>query len=105
MLLLSIPFPGISTVWVEISGRRKFLVSLPISPIFPVLGRDFRTAALGISTYFRVFRPLGRDFLTAGLGFSTHFAGFPCLGRDFWQAVLGFSTFSRDFRYLGRDFR
>ena len=55
------PFRRFSLFWVEISGRRG-LVSLPISPGFPVLGRDFRQA---------------------GLGFSTHFAGFPCFRQRF----------------------
>ena len=35
------PFRRLSLFQVEIPGRRK-LVSLPISPIFPVLGRDFQ---------------------------------------------------------------
>jgi len=39
MLLLSIPFPGISAVWVEISGRRN-LVSLPFPGKNGCLGRD-----------------------------------------------------------------
>ena len=41
MLLLSIPFPGISAVWVEISGRRG-LESLPFPGKNHCLGRDSR---------------------------------------------------------------
>ena len=55
------PFRRFSLFWVEISGRQG-LVSLPISPAFPVLGRDSRQAEIG---------------------FSTHFADFPCFGQRF----------------------
>ena len=54
-------FPAKTAVQVEISGRRG-LVSLPISPVFAILGRDFRQAEFG---------------------FSTHFAGFPCFRQRF----------------------
>ena len=74
---------GFSTVWVEI----------------------LRSAALGISTYFRDFHLLGRDSRMTATGFSTFPADFRTLGRDLQPAAAGFSTVSADFRILGRDFR
>ena len=98
------PFRRLSLFQVEISDRRG-LVSLPISPAFPVLGRDFRTAEFVFSTHFAYF-PLFRQRFPAGgawflypfrqfslfwveisgrrnLGFSTHFAYFPLFRQRF----------------------
>ena len=74
----SLPFRLFPVIWVEISNRLHW-DSLPFSPVSRCLGRDFRTAVTGISTFSAVF------FL---------------LGRDFQQASSGFSTLSTDFRYL-----
>ena len=53
-----LPFCRFFAVWVEICGNRK-LVSLPFRRFFCCLGRDFRTAELGISTFFQQ-KPLFR---------------------------------------------
>ena len=53
-------FQLISTVWVEMSGRWH-CESLPFSADFHCLGRDFRQAALGISTFSADFCRLGRE--------------------------------------------
>ena len=52
------PFRSISAIWVEICDRGN-LESLPFSPILRYLGRDLRTAALGISTFFAGFTLFG----------------------------------------------
>ena len=75
-------FPAKTAVQVEISGRRG-LVSLPISPVFAILGKDSRQAEFGFSTHFAGFPVLGRDSRQAGFGFSTHFAGFRYFGQRF----------------------
>ena len=119
-------FPGFSAFWVEISNRWLW-ESLPFSPVFRLLGRDFRTGELGISTFSAVFRILGRDFRTAAVGISTLFPGFSAFWveiserrlRDslpfseisaFWVEISGWRLqeslpFSPVSRLLGRDFR
>ena len=99
-----LPFRQISAFWVEIHEWR-LRDSLPFSPVSHLLGRDFRTAATGISTFFRDFRILGRDFQPTILGISTFSAVFRYLGRDFRTAVAGLSTYFLVFRHLGRDFQ
>ena len=49
------------------------------------------------------FRCLGRDFRTVALGFSTFSTDFRCLGRDIRTGVAGIYTFLADFRRLGRE--
>ena len=53
-----LPFCRFFAVWVEISGQWN-LESLPFSGKNGCLGRDFRTAELGISTFFQQ-KPLFR---------------------------------------------
>lgn len=62
--------------------------------IFRLLGRDFRTAVAGFSTYFRVSRLLGRDLQPAVLGISTFFPDFRLLGRDFRMAEVWWLHFT-----------
>ena len=54
----SLPFRTFFAVWVEIY-KRLLQESLPFSANFPDLGRDFRTAATGISTLFGCFPLFG----------------------------------------------
>ena len=89
------PFRLFSAVQVEIPGRRG-LVSLPISPVFPVLGRDFRTTKLGFLYPFRLFSAVQVEISSRRKLVSLPISPvFPVLGRDSRQAGFGFSTFSR----------
>ena len=97
------PFRRFSLFWVEIPGRRG-LVSLPISPGFPVLGRDFRQVGLGISTFSqqkRLFRQRFPDdetwFLYPFRRFSCFRQRFPDVGTWFLYLFPGFPLFRQRF--------
>ena len=84
----SLPIRLIFAVWAEISDR-GLRESLPIRPISPHLGRDFRAGAAGISTYSADFCCLGRDFQPGAARISTYSADFPHLGRDLQPGAAG----------------
>ena len=119
------PFPRFSLFQVENSGRWK-LVSLPISSVSPVLGRDLRTAGLGFSTHFAGFPCFRQRFPVGGIWFLYPFrrfplfqveilgsrglvslpisSVFPVLGRDLRTAGLGISTLFRQKPLFGQRF-
>ena len=101
----------------------RFFCYVKTPAFFRILGRDFRTAAAGFSTFSADFRCLGRDFRTGGYrvlylfpGFSAFWVeisgrrlldslpfsrGFCLLGRDLQTAAAGISTFFPGFPHFG----